>query len=283
MTSFAIGDKVFGQGNPVYPTPDLAGLQEYAILDAEAVARLPEGVAMDDAVIFPVNATTSFEALFHPENGFGFPALLAGEGSVAKKESIDPKAQTVVIIGGGPSVGRLAIQYASLVGIGRIMTVASVRNEAHLRSLGATHVVDRHDTQESIAKKIHKIVPRDDITHIYDRVSWEFSLPLSMVSKTKKSKVLTLHPAESGACCPSPGARTRTVRSSIVTGHNDFLRPLLKLFWAIFPQWVKEGKIVVPKHRVIEGLDLEKIESALDDYRDRSPVLQVVVHPWARS
>jgi NADPH2:quinone reductase len=220
----------------MYSTPDSAGLQEYAILDVEAMRRLPEGVAMDDAVIFPVNARTSFEVLFHPENGFGFPAPpLAGEGSIAKKESIDPKAQTVVIIGGGSSVGRLAIQFASLAGIGRIITVASVQNEAHLRSLGATYVVDRHDTQESIAKKIYKIGSRDDITHIYDWVLWEFSLPLSIVSQTKESKVLTLHPAESGAALArEQGLEKCEVR--FVTGHNDFLRPSLKPFWAIFSQ-----------------------------------------------
>jgi NADPH2:quinone reductase len=190
VTSFSIGDEVFGQRDPMYPTPDSAGLQEYAFL---------EGVTMDDAVTSPINATTSFEALFHSENGFGLPAPLpAEEESSSPKANIDPQAQTIVIIGGGSSVGRLGIQFARLAGIGRIITVAPVRNEGELRSLGATHAIDRHDTPESIAMKTYEIIVREDITHVYDRVSWDPSLSLLIVSKAKKSIILTLRPSDIG-------------------------------------------------------------------------------------
>lgn len=280
VNSFSIGDEIFGQGDPMYPTPDSAGLQDYAILDADAVAKVPKGVTMDAAVTFPVNATTSFEALFHPENGFGFPAPLPeDEKSSLPEAHIDPQAQTVVIIGGGSSVGRLGLQFAGLAGIGRIITVASLQNEAELRSLGATHVVDRHDTQESIAKKVHEIVPREDITHIYDCVSWDSSLSLLIVSKTKQSIILTLHPSDIGIA-QEQGLEKCRVRH--LFGQNEFLRPMLKPFWKSLPRWIEEGRLVTRKHRVIEGLDLEKIESALDDYRDGSPVLQVIVHPWGK-
>ncbi|RAO71425.1 uncharacterized protein BHQ10_007437 [Talaromyces amestolkiae] len=280
VTSFSIGDEIFGQGDPMYPTPDSAGLQEYAILDADAVARVPEGVAMDDAVTFPVNATTSFEALFHPENGFGFPAPLPKDQKSSSHEAnIDLQAQTIVIIGGGSSVGRLGIQFARLASIGRIITVASIRNEAELRTLGATHVVDRHDTQDSIAKKIHGIVPCDYITHVYDCVSWDPSLSLLIVSRTKESTILTLHPFDLGIT-QEQGLEKCQVRH--LFGQNQFLRPMLKPFWENLPQWIEEGTLVTRRHRVIEGLDLVKIESALDDYRDGSAVLQAVVHPWGK-
>lgn len=236
-------EEVFGQGDPMYPTPNSAGLQEYAILDADAVAKVPEGVRMDDAVTFPINATTSFEALFHPENGFGFPAPLPGdEKSSSPKTNIDPQAQTIVIIGGGSSVGRLGIQFGRLAGIGRIITVASIQNEAELRSLGATHVIDRHDTQESIAKKIHEIVAREDITHIYDCVSWDTSLSLLIVSKTKQSIILTLHPADIGTA-QEQGLEKCQIQQ--LFGQNDFLRPMLKPFWANLPRWIKEGKLAI--------------------------------------
>ncbi|KAH8690175.1 chaperonin 10-like protein [Talaromyces proteolyticus] len=282
VTSFKIGDHVFGQGNPVYPTPDSAGLQEYAILDSEAAAKIPEGVEIDDAVSFPVNATTSFEALFHPENGFGFPLPFTDTSIFPRaNKNIDPATQTVVIIGGGSNVGKLAIQFANIARIGRIITVASIRNKTSLLSLGATHIIDRHDTPESIAKQIHDIVQRENITHVYDCVSWEFSLALSIVSKTDASKILTLHPAKSGVALAQEQGFDKC-QVQFVAGGNEFLRPLLKPFWKYLPLWVKEGKIVIPKYRVIEGFDLELIESALDDYRDGSPVLPAVVHPQAR-
>jgi NADPH2:quinone reductase len=130
---------IFGLGNPFHLTPDLSGLQQYALLSLSASAPIPHGFTADQTATFPVNAVASFEALFHPAHGFGFPAPLP-----APDPHFDYAAQSIVVIGGGSNVGKLGIQFARLVGVGKIIAVAAERNAAALRALGVTHVVNRH-------------------------------------------------------------------------------------------------------------------------------------------
>jgi NADPH:quinone reductase len=276
VTSFTPGDQVFGQGDPLYPTPDASGLQEYAIIEADAAAKIPPGFTMDDLVTFPINATTAFEAMFH-SRGFGFPT--PSNDANPSPENFVPASKTIVVIGGGSNVGRLGIQFAKIAGIGRIITVASARNEAALRAMGATHIVDRHASPESIAAQIREISPAG-VEHVFDCVSWEneLSLALSIVPTTQPSVVLTLHPPNEGIkLAKEKGLNDCSVR--FILGTNDYLQPLTKQLWVNLPKWVEQGKIRVPKYRVIEGLDLKLVEEGLDSYRDGSPVTQFIVHP----
>jgi NADPH2:quinone reductase len=78
-------------------------------------------------------------------------AALFGRGNLAipfpgrnENKDFDYAAQTLVIIGGGSNVGRLTVQFAKMVGIGRIIAIASIRGEEELKKLGATHVIDRY-------------------------------------------------------------------------------------------------------------------------------------------
>jgi len=273
VTSFTPGDQVFGQGDPLYPTPDASGLQEYAIIEADAAAKIPPGFTMDDLVTFPINATTAFEAMFHPR-GFGFPTP-----SNPSPENYVSASKTIVVIGGGSNVGRLGIQFAKIAGVGRIITVASARNEAALRAMGATHIVDRHASPESIAAQIREISP-EGVEHVFDCVSWEneLSLALSIVPTTQPSVVLTLHPPNEGIkLAKEKGLNDCSVR--FILGTNDCLQPLTQQLWVNLPKWVEQGKIRVPKYRVIEGLDLKLVEEGLDSYRDGRPVTQFIVHP----
>lgn len=61
---FKVADKVFGLADVDHPTPDMAGLQEYALLYVNAAAKLPESLTADQLVALPVNAVTLFIALF---------------------------------------------------------------------------------------------------------------------------------------------------------------------------------------------------------------------------
>jgi NADPH:quinone reductase len=175
-SDYEIGDAIFGLGNPFYPTPDMSGLQEYALLDISASAKIPAGFTPEQVVTFPVNAVTSFEALFHPTNGFGFPAPFAPTAG----QGFAYATQNILVIGGGSNVGKLGIQFAKLVGVGRIISIASRKNEAGLKALGATHVVDRHQEPAKVVKAVHTITGSEGVTHVYDCVSWEYSLALSL-------------------------------------------------------------------------------------------------------
>ena len=131
VTKYSIGDHIFGQAFIAHPTPDQAGLQEYAVLEVAATAGVPKGFTDDDVVTLPVNAVTAFAALFHPA-GLNLPPPFA-----TAQKTFDYKAQTVVIVGGGSNVGKVATQLAALAGIGKIVVVASASHEKQLLGLGA--------------------------------------------------------------------------------------------------------------------------------------------------
>jgi NADPH2:quinone reductase len=107
-------------------------------LETNTSAVVPDGFTDDQMVTLPINANTSFAALFHP-NWLGFPPPFSPEA-----KNFDYAAQSIVIIGAGSNCGKLAIQFARLAGIGVIIAVASLSGEKLLRELGATHVVDRN-------------------------------------------------------------------------------------------------------------------------------------------
>src|SRR3954453_20436234 len=52
-------------------------------------------------------------------------------------------------------------------GIGRVVAIASESNESQLKSLGATRVIDRHQSLGEIDKEVRAIVG-DDLTIVYD-------------------------------------------------------------------------------------------------------------------
>jgi NADPH2:quinone reductase len=143
-------------------------------------------------VTFPVNATTSFAALFDVK-GFGFPAPRPFPTS---KVEFGAKETTVLVIGGGSAVGKLAIQYAKLAGIGTVIAIASVGRIEELKALSATNTIDRHAMHEHIRAEVKNITGLEGVEYIYDCVSWDYNLAISLLSKTKKSVLLTLHPAE---------------------------------------------------------------------------------------
>lgn len=62
------------------------------------------------------------------------------------------------------------IQFAKLSGFSPIITTASLKHEEHLKSLGATHIIDRNLPLSSLPGEIAKITTKP-IQTIYDAVS----------------------------------------------------------------------------------------------------------------
>lgn len=251
--------------------PDQSGLQEYAILPENSVAKLPSRFDYDQMVTFPVNATTSFSALFNPK-GFGFPAPFQG------LEQRDLRDETILIVGGGSNVGKFAIQYAALAGIGKILTLASVSGTEELKSLGATHIIDRHGSDIEIRKQISEATEGKGVDKIYDCASWDYTNSVSLLSTERHGTLLILH---------LPGDIQRVIdekkldiRVEFVLGNRAYMEEQGALFWENLPNWVKEGKLRVGKYQIIEGLDnLEKIEAGLESYSSGQAVVPVIVHP----
>ena len=122
----AVGDGADVQpGDRVYANLGVAGggFAEYALADADRMARMPERVSFEEAAGLVVGGGTAWDGLV--DRG----RLQAGE--------------TVLITAAAGGVGSAAVQLTAAVGA-RPLGVASQRNRDYLRGLGASEVFDYH-------------------------------------------------------------------------------------------------------------------------------------------
>ncbi|TVY59634.1 Chloroplast envelope quinone oxidoreductase-like protein [Lachnellula suecica] len=253
--SFPVGSRIVSQFNRLGE----GCLQEYTLVDPRYTALVPDSVSDEDAAVYPVNAFTSFVTLFAAEAGLGLP--LPGT------KDFDWEKQTLVIIGGGTNCGKFGIQLAKLAGIGTIITTASLAGEEELRGYGATHVIDRKLSDEEVEKQVRAIVG-DELLHVYDTFHGDdHSLAVSLLSNTKKGRYIHLIPGK-----PSDAVAARKQagwEEKQMFGHsNAFPDVLGPLFWKLLPGWLVSGEVKPPQHAIIEGLDAERVNRALDGYRD---------------
>jgi NADPH2:quinone reductase len=136
-------------------------------------ALIPKGISDDEAATLPICGISAFVALFHP-TGLGFPPPFPdNEG----RSPSNCGNLSLVIIGGGANTGRMAVQFASLAGMGKIIVVAALSNAELLRSDGATHIIDRHASNEVIKAQIHELMD-DEVMFVLDAINTNHTLPV---------------------------------------------------------------------------------------------------------
>ena len=122
------------------------------------VAKIPNDLPFDRAVVLPLGISTSITGLFEHLK-LALPSL--------EQQSID---KTVLIWGGSSSMGSTAIQLAVAAGYDVIST-ASQRNHAFVKSLGASEVFDHYsaDVTQDIIEKLST----SDFAGAYDCIGEE--------------------------------------------------------------------------------------------------------------
>ncbi|CAM9519849.1 unnamed protein product, partial [Sphacelaria rigidula] len=108
------------------------GYQEYAVVEASALARVPDGMDPTDAAPLMCAGVTVFNGLRANISKAQPPALVA-----------------VVGIGG---LGHVAIQYAAKFGYTVVAISRGTKKKAHAMELGATHYID--STAENVAQAL---------------------------------------------------------------------------------------------------------------------------------
>ncbi|ETI22636.1 hypothetical protein G647_06712 [Cladophialophora carrionii CBS 160.54] len=271
VTKFAAGDHIVGHA-AFDKTHVQKGLQEYAVLDADFSAKIPEGFTDDDGATLPTNVIAALVALFDPKT-LGIPAPWT---EAAK--SFDFKGTTLLVVGGGSNCGRFGVQLAALAGVGRIVVVGG--DEAELKSYGATDVIDRHGSPDEVTKRIRDVVG-DDLIYAYDAINPPATqtIAINALSSTKKGKFARLLPTgpvdESQVHAKKEGYELKNVFGS------SHVRPeLCKPFWDHVPQYLKEGKLKPTKYEVVglKGWEAQKVNELLDRYRDGKKVVKTHFH-----
>jgi NADPH:quinone reductase-like Zn-dependent oxidoreductase len=120
VAACAPGDAVFGT------TTGMGAYAEYLAVKAAAIARKPSNLSFEEAASVPVASQTAWHGIFthgHLEKG-----------------------QTILIHGGAGAVGGYAVQLASHAGA-TVIATASGDDEAYLKSIGASQVINYREAQ----------------------------------------------------------------------------------------------------------------------------------------
>ncbi len=144
VTGFAPGDRVWLIVAGAYG-PASGTAQEYTVLPASKLVRLPDGTGFDEGAGFGIPALTAHRALTVAEDG---PSRLA-------PGALD--GRTVLVSGGAGAVGNAAIQLGRWAGATVIATVSSDEKAALARAAGAHHVVRYPDPE--LAARIREVAP----------------------------------------------------------------------------------------------------------------------------
>ncbi|KAI8717028.1 Zeta-crystallin [Fusarium sp. LHS14.1] len=132
--AIVVGDAIFGMNRPQHQRPaSLGAHQDYAIAEAQAFFKIPEGMGFEHAAAMVLVSQTVLDGILNCLK-FGLPS--------AGVEGPDPTGQPVLIWGGASGVGVAAIQIAKAVGFGPILTTASPQNHQALCDIGATQCFD---------------------------------------------------------------------------------------------------------------------------------------------
>jgi len=133
-TAWRPGERVMAAVSPWAPPPGGGAQAEFVVVDADALARVPDGIGLTEAATLPMNALTVRAALDQL-------ALAPG--------------QTLAITGAAGAVGGYTIQLGRAAGL-RVIADASPADEPLVRRLGADIVVARGP---AVAAAIREAVP----------------------------------------------------------------------------------------------------------------------------
>src|SRR6266508_2925173 len=119
VAAWAPGDAVFG-------TSGMGAYAEYLAVKPAAIARKPSNLSFEEAASVPVASQTAWQGIFT-------------HGQLEK-------GQTILIHGGAGAVGAYAVQLASHAGA-TVIATASGDDEAYVKSIGASRVIDYREAQ----------------------------------------------------------------------------------------------------------------------------------------
>lgn len=131
----------FEEGDEVYayarrPKVKHGTFAEYVVLPEAYVAKRPNKISIEESGGIPLVGLTAYQSLFD-----------AGKLQ---------EGQTVLILGASGGVGTLAIQLAKSAGA-IVIGVASQKNHAYMKELGADETVDYHDNH--VGEAVDEIEP----------------------------------------------------------------------------------------------------------------------------
>lgn len=152
------------------------------------------------------------------------------------------------------------MQFAKLSKIQTIIAVGG--NEQQLKKLGATHVIDRHLSQDTIVVKIREAAG-NDLSYALDAVNMPEGLDLALraLSDRRPGKMARLLPV-------GVVEDTRGHELLDVLGLFLYRKPLCVAMWKRLTDYVAAGAICPTSFSILDDLEAGSVNAALDGYRD---------------
>jgi len=267
VEGFEQGDKIFSC--PISLAAKSRGVQEYAVIDKHAVAKLPNNVTVEEAAGIPDNFVTAYWTVFSslrlPEPS-SFPITTP---------PVDASA-AILVWGAGSSSGQYIIQTLSISGYTNIIAVASSRNHEFLRSLGATAFADYRSP--TVVDDILKLGP---IKYAIDTIADE-DQSLKFIAKVLRqgSTFAFLLPIKEGKGSSSSPVNSLKREMDVKFEDGVNLIPVAtmryqadpvmkeKLQPKVMPDLVGKGLIKPNRYRLVEGATLfERAKNAFNVFK----------------
>ncbi|KAL7803495.1 GroES-like protein [Trichoderma aethiopicum] len=231
----ALGPNVstFNVGDAVFGNGDMfvgdyMATQEYAIMDVNFMGRIPASITQDEAATLPLNVLTMYIALFHSST-HAIPSPLTPEG-----KSFDYENTPLAIIGAGSNCGQFAIQTLS---------------------------------DDEIETEVRSIVG-DDLLHVCTAVlAKDQTLGARILSNNKKGTLVTVTHGEVDKTKLNKRAGYE-LRRFLCHPHAADNRELSATFWKAFPGLIEQRILRPTPYQVIDGLNADKVNEVLDEYRE---------------
>ncbi|RDX51651.1 GroES-like protein [Lentinus brumalis] len=157
---------------------------------ARFVATVPNSISFDDAAAIPSGLATAAFPLYNSTGDALFscakllpPWVEGGRGKYA--------GTPMLVLAGATSIGQFVIQLARLSGFSPIITTDSVHNASFLKSLGATHVIDRKLPAEQLTAEATKL-GGGLFPYVYDAVSLPDTLEVALALTAPKGDLVTV-------------------------------------------------------------------------------------------
>ncbi|KAF5354496.1 hypothetical protein D9758_012398 [Tetrapyrgos nigripes] len=275
VNGYQSGDRVFFAGGTF--ENEYAGYQEYTRVPADIVAKIPPNLSYSQAASLSVGFATAAIGLYasHPI-GLGLnPSIQPGIE--------DFKDKGVLVISASGSVGeyaylaQTAIQLLRYLRFSSIIAYASSTHFARLRSLGATHFVDRKKVSFSALPTIAQSITPNPIIVVYDAFGSPEAQQAGYDTLVEKGKLASVNRMT------EPRGEGKTFIGVYGNVHVDRNRSFGRKMYEKLPKLLEDG-VFVPNEIEVLKTGLEGIVDGLRRIKDnKTGGAKLVVHPQETS
>ncbi|KAL4899890.1 hypothetical protein BDW74DRAFT_105833 [Aspergillus multicolor] len=253
---FKKGDRVIGHAiNLVTGRPQDGGYALYTVVPADKAAILPDAISFTEGVVIPAaleaaicvfcvkEPSVVMPGISTPAPGLPYPTL----------DKVESLGKTLLIYGGSSSVGSMATQVATAIGL-NVITITGAHNTDLSKRCGASEVIDRKDS--ALVDKVVAAVEAsgNEFIGIFDAISTPetYGNDAAILQKLGRGAIAVTHPPPEGV--PSH------VRVGLLYGINDIATPIWNDF--VTPA-LENGRIQCLPRPTVVGKGLEAINEGL--------------------